>query len=174
MVTRSRLPLRRMLSMIAAFGLLATPAGFAMGWAANSQRQGMNPPRQVHATEQQGSMRAQAAPPVLLDRSPSTLDEYAAYVQNRLQVEAMRLRQQGTAELRLTIDKDGSIRQTEVVGVESSSRLRDQVQPLVQQIEPLPPPPGDADALVINTTLAFDYPGGTLMDPFGRGPRSSS
>jgi hypothetical protein len=57
--------------------------------------------------------------------TPATIDEYAAHVQNRLQVAAMPMRQRGTAELRLTIGKDGFIRQTEVVEVSGAPTLRD-------------------------------------------------
>ncbi len=37
----------------------------------------------------------------------------------------MRLRQQGTAECRLTIGKDGTIQQTELVEVAGAPKLRD-------------------------------------------------
>jgi TonB family protein len=109
---------------------------------------------------------------VLLERSPTTIDEYAAHVQNRLQAAAMQMRQQGTAELRLTIGKDGSIRQTEVVEVSGTPALRDQLTQLVNRIEPLPPLPGNADVLVLTTDLTFDYPGENLYDRYGRFTRS--
>lgn len=105
---------------------------------------------------------------VLLELSPTTIDEYAAHVQNRLQAAAMQMRQQGTAELRLTIGKDGSIQQTEVVEVSGSPPLRDQLMQLVNRIEPLPSLPGDADVLMVTTDLAFDYPGENLYDRHGR------
>jgi TonB family protein len=85
-----------------------------------------------------------------------------------LQAVAMQMRQQGTAELRLTIGKDGSIRQTDVVEVSGAPTLRDQLTALVDRIAPLPPLPGDVDALEVATDLAFDYPGENLYDRFGR------
>jgi hypothetical protein len=60
-------------------------------------------------------MESPMATTLLLDQSPQTIDEYAARVQNLLRAAAMDLRQQGTAELRLAIGKDGSIRHTEIV-----------------------------------------------------------
>jgi TonB family protein len=109
---------------------------------------------------------------VLLQQSPRTTDEYAACVQNRLQVAAMEVRQRGTADLKLTIGEDGSIRQTEVVEVDGPAALRDQVRQVVSQIAPLPALPENVDVLVVQTNLAFDYPGENLMDHFGRLPRS--
>jgi TonB family protein len=85
-----------------------------------------------------------------------------------LQAVAMQMRQQGTAELRLTIGKDGSIRQTDVVEVSGAPTLRDQLTALVDRIAPLPPLPGDVDVLEVTTDLAFDYPGENLYDRFGR------
>jgi TonB family protein len=84
----------------------------------------------------------------------------------------MQMRQQGTAELRLTIGKDGSIQQTEVVEVSGAPTLRDQLPTLVDRIAPLPPLPGNVDVLVLSTDLAFDYPGENLYDRYGRLPRS--
>jgi TonB family protein len=111
---------------------------------------------------------------VLLQRAPQTLDEYAAYVQNRIQVAAMQLRQQGTADLRLTINRDGTIRQADIVDLEGPSALRDQVRPLVNQLSPLPPLPGNTDTLVVDTTVAFDYPGENILDRFGYLPQAGS
>jgi TonB family protein len=117
-------------------------------------------------------MRTTSPSTVLLERSPSTIDEYAAYIQDRLHVAAMRLRQRGTAELKLTIGKDGSIRETEVVEVNGAPTLRDQLTQLVNRIEPLPPLPGNIDALVVTTDLTFDYPGENLFDRYSRLPES--
>jgi TonB family protein len=113
-------------------------------------------------------MTGQTGSTVLLEESPRTIDGYAAYVQNRLQVAAMQLQQQGTAEVKLTINKDGSVQQTEIVEVEGPPTLRERLRPLVNQIAPLPPLPGNAETLVVTTTLAFNYPGENLMDRFGR------
>jgi TonB family protein len=109
---------------------------------------------------------------VLIERSPSTIDEYAAYVRDRLQVAAMQLKQQGTAELKLTIGKDGSIRETEIVEGSSSPAMRDQLTQLVNRIKPLPPLPTNVDALVVTTDLTFDYPGENLYDRYGSLRRS--
>jgi TonB family protein len=122
--------------------------------------------------ERETTMEAPSPSTVLLERSPSTVDEYAAYVRDRLQVVAMQLGQQGTAELKLTIDKDGSIRGTEVVEMSGAPTLRDQLTHLVNRIKPLPPLPGNVDTLVVTTELAFDYPGENLYDHYGRQPRS--
>jgi TonB family protein len=118
--------------------------------------------------ERQAPMATSSPSTVLLERSPGTIDEYAAHVQNRLQVAAMQMRERGTAELRLTIGKDGSIRQTEVVEVSGAPTLRDDLTTLVNRIAPLPPLPGNADVLVVTTALAFDYPGENLYDHYGR------
>jgi TonB family protein len=111
---------------------------------------------------------------MLIERSPNTVDEYAAYVRDRLQVAAMQLKQQGAAELKLTITKDGSIRETEVVEVSGDPAMRDQLTQLVNRIKPLPALPGNIDVLVVTTDLAFNYPGENLYDRYGwlsRSPR---
>jgi TonB family protein len=116
-----------------------------------------------------------AAPPpspLLLERAPNTIDEYAAYVRDRLQVSAMQLHQQGTAELKLKINKDGSIRESEVVEASDMPTMRDQLSQLVNRITPLPPLPGNIDVLVVTAALALDYPGKNLYDDYGRLPRS--
>jgi hypothetical protein len=113
-----------------------------------------------------------ALSPMLLQRSPNTVDEYAAYVRDRLQVAAMQLKQQGSAELKLTIEKDGSIRETQVVEVSGPPGTRDRFTQLVNQIKPLPPLPSNADALVVTTDLTLDYPGENLYDQYGWLPRS--
>jgi outer membrane biosynthesis protein TonB len=120
----------------------------------------------------QAPMSSPPTDSVLLQQSPRTTDEYAAVVQNRLQVAAMEVRQRGTADLKLTIGKDGSIQQTEVVEVDGPAALRDQVRQVVSQIALLPALPENVDVLVVQTNLAFDYPGENLIDHFGRLSRS--
>ena len=68
----------------------------------------------------------------------------------------------------LTIGKDGSIQQTDVVEMSGGATLRDELTTLVNQIAPLPSLPDNADVLVVTTDLAFDYPGENLYDRYGR------
>jgi outer membrane biosynthesis protein TonB len=158
----------RVASIIATLGLVGLSWGPSIGWASSHEPRGMNPTAQRQPMQRQAPMRSPTSTTVLLDQSLQTIDEYAARVQNLLQVAAMDLRQQGTAELRLTIGRDGSIRQTEIVELDGPAALREQVRLLVSEIAPLPALPGDVDVLVVQTELAFDYPGENLMDPFGR------
>jgi outer membrane biosynthesis protein TonB len=158
----------RIASIIAALGLVWVSWCSSMGWAASYESRGMTPTAQRKPMQTSTPMSSPTATTALLDQSPQTIDEYAARVQNLLQAAAMHLKQQGTAELRLTIGKDGSIRQTDIVELDGPAALREQVKPLVRQITPLPALPGDVDVLVIQTELAFAYPGENLMDPFGR------
>jgi hypothetical protein len=161
-------------ALIAALGLAASPLGLSTGWAAWHDQHGMSSTTQNRPMERQEPRGTQTPSSVLLERSPKTIEEYAAYVQNRLQVAAMQIREQGTAELKLTIGKDGSIQQTEIVEMSGAPPLRDQLKPLVNRIAPLPPLPLSVDVLVITTDLAFNYPGENLMDRYGRLPRSPS
>jgi outer membrane biosynthesis protein TonB len=158
----------RITSLIATLGLVAAPLGLSAGWAARHDQRGMSSTAQTRPMERQAPMDTSSPSSVLLERSPETIDEYAAHVQNRLQVAAMQMRQRGTAELKLTIGKDGSIRQTDVVEVSGGGTLRDGLTTLVNRTAPLPPLPGNADVLVVTTDLAFDYPGENLYDRYGR------
>jgi outer membrane biosynthesis protein TonB len=167
--TRVRL-VPHLVSLIAGIGLVVAPWSLSTGWAARHDQRGTRSPAQSRPMERQAPMGPSA---VLLERSPETIDEYAAHVQNRLQAAAMQIKREGTAELRLTIEKDGSIRQTEVVELSGPPILRDELMTLVDRIGPLPPLPGDADVLVVTTDLAFDYPGENLYDRYGRLPEAS-
>jgi TonB family protein len=158
----------RITSLIATLGLVASPLGLSTSWAARHDQRGMSSTAQTSTMERQAPMGTSSPSSVLIERSPETIDEYAAYVQNRLQVAAMQMRQRGTAELKLTIGKDGSIQQTDVVEVSGKPSLRDELTTLVKRIAPLPPLPGNADVLVVTTDLAFDYPGENLYDRYGR------
>jgi outer membrane biosynthesis protein TonB len=168
--TRVSTPLR-ITSLIAALGLVASPVGLSAGWAARHDQRGMSSTAQTRPMERQAPMGTSSPSSLLIERSPETIDEYAAHVQNRLQAAAMQMRQRGTAELKLTIGKDGSIQQTDVVEV-SEPALRDELTALVNRIAPLPPLPGNADVLVVTTDLAFDYPGENLYDRYGWLPRA--
>jgi TonB family protein len=162
---------RRVACVIAAFGLVAAPLGLSIGWAAGYEQGSMPYTSRSGAMERETTVGAPSPSNILLERSPTTIDEYAVYVQDRLQVAAMQMRQRGSAELKLTIDKDGTIRETEIVEVTGASSLRDQLKQVVNRIEPLPPLPDNVDALVVSTDLSFDYPGENLYDHYGRLPR---
>jgi hypothetical protein len=138
-----------MASLVASIGLLAAPVGPSVTWAA--------------------SAAATSAPQVLIAQTPTTLDSYLDYVQDRLNVETMKVRTPGVADVKLTIGKDGSVQQTQIERLEGPSGLRDQITSMISQIK-FPPLPGDvhADTLVINATVAFDYPGPGMMDHLGR------
>jgi TonB family protein len=172
MIGRNLLTRRHVVSMIAAFSLMAAPFSLTTGWSAGHEQGGMRSPARSGTMEQGTTMAAPSSSGMLLERSPNTIDEYAAYVRDRLQAAAMQLKQQGTAELKLTISKDGTIRETEVVEVSGVSSLPDQLAQLVHRIKPLPPLPGNIDALILTTDLAFDYPGENLYDHYGWLPRS--
>jgi TonB family protein len=172
MIEKKLFTRRHIASMIAAFSLMAAPFSLATGWTAGYEQGGMRSPARSGTMERETTMAAPPPSTMLIERSPSTADEYAAYVRDRLQAAAMQLKQQGTAELKLTISKDGSIQETEVVGVSGASFLPDEFARLVNRIKPLPPLPGNIDALVVTTDLAFDYPGENLYDHYGWLPRS--
>jgi TonB family protein len=100
---------------------------------------------------------------------PTTLDSYTDYVSNRLQVEAMKVKHEGSADVKLTIDKNGAVKSAEVVRVNGPATLRDEVMGIVKAIEPLPPLPRDAnaDVLVLTSTVVFNYPGREMFDRYG-------
>jgi Gram-negative bacterial TonB protein C-terminal len=138
-----------MASLVAAIGLLAAPVGPSVTWAA--------------------SAAATSAPQVLIAQTPTTLDSYLAYLQDRLNVEAMKVHTPGVANVKLTIGKDGSVRQTEVERLEGPSALHDQITSMISQMK-FPPLPADvhADALAVDATVAFNYPGAGMLDHLGR------
>ena len=171
MISKQLFTRRQIASMIAAFSLLAAPFSLVTGWTAGHEAGGMRSTTRSSAIEREATMGAPSPSSTLLERSPNTVDEYAAYVRDRLQVAAMQMKQQGTAELKLTIERDGSIRQTEVVEVSGGPGVRDRFTQLVNRIKPLPPLPGNADALVVTTDLTLDYPGENLYDQYGWLPR---
>ena len=85
-------------SLVASIGLLAVPVGPSATWAA--------------------SAAATSAPPVLTVQTPTTLDSYLAYVEDMLNVEAMKVHTSGVADVQLTIGKDGSVQQTAIERLE--------------------------------------------------------
>jgi TonB family protein len=157
-------------SFVALVGLLAAPVGT---WATSHET-----PRTMN---KKPTMRAPSAPAteastpqVLTTQTPTTLDNYINYVSDRLQVEAMKVKHQGSADVKLTIDKSGSVKLAEVVRVDGPAALRDEVMRMVKLIGSLPPLPPDAnaDVLVLTSTVVFNYPGQDMFDR--RGERTSS
>jgi hypothetical protein len=92
------------------------------------------------------------------------LDEYLAMVQERLKHETASIQESGLVEVKLTIRKDGSMPFSEIVVLAGSAELRDELLPLVQRLEPLPPPPVDADRLDVSMLIPLQYPGPDLLD----------
>jgi TonB family protein len=169
---RKRFPSPSLLaSFVAAIGLLWAPLGASMAWATSHEKKPVKPVMTPKAQERKApAMRAEAPTPQLVTPTPTTLDGYLAYVQDRMQLEAMKGRQSGVVDVKLTIAKDGTIERTEVTRVEGPPALRDQVTTVVNRVGKLPPLPADADAdvLIMAVTLAFNYPGSELFDRFGQ------
>ena len=135
-------------SLVASIGLLSAPVGPSVTWGASA---------------------ATSAPQVLTVQTPTTLDSYLAYVQDMLNVEAMKVHTSGVADVKLTIAKDGSVQQTEIERLEGPAALHDRITSMLSQMK-FPPLPADsnADVLVVDATVAFNYPGAGMLDRFGR------
>jgi len=105
-----------------------------------------------------------------MTQSPTTLDSYINYVSDRLQVEAMKVRHEGSADVQLTIDKSGAVKLAEVVRVNGPAALSDEVLKMVDLMGSLPPLPPDAnaDVLALTSTVVFNYPGQDMYDRYGR------
>jgi hypothetical protein len=97
------------------------------------------------------------------------LDEYLARLQDMLKYETRSIRTSGLTEVKLTIRKDGSVTFGEVVVLEGPAALRNELLPLVHQLDPLPPPPVDADMLDVSVLLPLGYPGSDLLDSVDQG-----
>jgi hypothetical protein len=140
-------------SLVASIGLLAAPVGPSVTWAA--------------------SAAATSEPPPLTVQTPTTLDSYLAYVEDVLNVEAMKVHTSGVADVKLTIGKDGSVQQTAIERLEGPAALREQITSMLSQMK-FPPLPADAkaDVLVVDATVATNYPGPNMLDRFGRLSRS--
>jgi TonB family protein len=160
-------------SCVALAGLLALPMGTSMTWATSHET-----PRMMN---KKPTMRAPASPTAprsspqtLLTQTPTTLDSYINYVSDRLQVEAMKIKHEGSADVKLTIDKNGSVQLAEVTRVNGPAALRDEVMGMVRLMGSLPPLPPDAnaDVLVLTSTVVFNYPGRDMFDRLGE--RASS
>ena len=105
----------------------------------------------------------------VMTEPPRTLDDYANYVSDRLQVEAMKVRQQGSADVKLTIDKSGTVKSAEVVRLDGPAALRGEVTRMVNSMGSLPPipPSANVDVLDLTSTVVFNYPGRDMFDRYG-------
>jgi len=92
------------------------------------------------------------------------VDEYLTMLQQRLKHETMSVQEPGLVEVKLTVRKDGSVTFGEVVVLEGPAALRGALLPLVSRLDPLPPPPIDADLLDVSLLLPLQYPGPDLWD----------
>ena len=114
-------------------------------------------------------------PPSTIARTPAILALHARLVTSLKPSTqgAMKIKTPGTADVKLTIGRDGSVRQTEVTRLEGPAALRNQITSMASQLK-LPPLPADtrAEELVVATTVAFNYPGNDIMDRFGQLPGS--
>jgi TonB family protein len=155
-------------SFVALVSLLAAPVGTSMTWAASHETPQMMHKKPVMKTPT-AATAATAPPQTLTTQTPTTLDSYADYVSNRLQVEAMKVKHEGSADVQLTIDKSGAVKSAEVVRVNGPAALRDEVMGMVRTIGPLPPLPPDAnaDVLVLTSQVVFNYPGRDMFDRYG-------
>jgi TonB family protein len=155
-------------SFVALVSLLAAPVGQSLTWASAHEA-----PRRMHKKPMRQAPTATtaetASPQMLTTQMPTTLDSYIDYVANQLQVEAMKVKQQGSADVKLTIDKSGAVKSAEVMRADGPAVLRDEVTELVKSIEPLPPLPPDAnaDVLVLTSPVVFNYPGREMFDRYG-------
>jgi hypothetical protein len=140
-------------SLVASIGLLAAPMGSSVTWAA--------------------SAATTSAPAPLTVQTPTTLDSYLAYVEDSLNVEAMKLHTPAVADVQLTIRKDGSVQQAAIQRLDGPPALRDPLSSMLSQMK-FPPLPAaaNADVLVVDATVATNYPGPHMLDHFGRLPRS--
>ncbi len=73
--------LLRIVSVVTALGLLGAPYGGSLGWASNYESRGVRLTGQQQHMERRSPTATQTTSATLLEQSPRTLDEYAAYVQ---------------------------------------------------------------------------------------------
>ena len=160
-----------MASVIALVGLLTVPSGMSRVWARAQDQPPIihqTPPRKALNTGLSTTTTPQVNPR-LTSPAPTTLDDYAREVQDRLQAAARQVNTSGTANVRLTIDRDGAVQRTEMIHLDGPDVLRTQLMTIVSQMNLPPLPMGTTvDALVVDTTLAFNYPGDDIIDRFGR------
>jgi TonB family protein len=154
-------------SLVLSVGVWAVPHGNSTPWASTHDR-----PQMIN---KKPTMKAPTAPaatrpsPQITAEPPTTLDGYIDYVSNRLQVEAMKVQQQGSADVKLTIDKSGEVKLAEVVRVNGPSGLSDEVVRMVDLMGSLPPLPSGTNVgtLVLTSTVVFNYPSRDMYDRFG-------
>ena len=81
----------------------------------------------------------------------------------------MKVKQEGPADVELTIDKSGTVKSAEVVRLSGPAALHEAVLGMVRSFGPLPPLPPDAnaDVLVLTSTVVFNYPGRGMFDRYG-------
>ena len=162
-------------SFFTSLSLVGAPLGATMAWAGGHAKEAAKPGMKGQRMQKKPSMGARpaaAAQPMPMQQ-PQTLDGYTKYVQTKLEMEAAKIKQSGTAELKLTIAKDGSVKQTDIVRLDGPAALRGQITTMVSQLGRLPslPPDANADVVVVTALVAFNYPGGDLLDPFVPGRR---
>jgi hypothetical protein len=92
------------------------------------------------------------------------LDEYLAKLQEQLKYETKSIQESGLAEVKMTIRRDGVVTFSEIVVLDGPAALRNELLPLVNHLEPLPPPPIEADVLTVSMLLPLRYPGPDLLD----------
>lgn len=156
------------LTFAAAVGLLTVHGGASLSCASTEDR-----PRMMNKKPTMKAPAATASPmpvPQTLTQSPTTLDSYINYVSDKLQAEAMKVRHEGSADVKLTIEKSGAVKLAEVVRVNGPAALRDEALKMVNLIGSLPPLPPDAntDVLILTSTVVFNYPGQDMFDRYGR------
>lgn len=156
-------------SFVVSFGLLGASLGTSMLWASSHEKPMKPEMMQKKPQMMPGKPAAQAAPQLMMTQPPTTLDAYLSYVQDKIQLEAMKVQQAGVVDVKLTIAKDGTIQRIEVVRVDGPAALRDQITSMLNQMGKLPPLPAgaNADVLVMDTTVAFNYPSTELFDHLG-------
>jgi hypothetical protein len=126
-----------------------------------SVNQDAMPPRRSRITESDLAAPTRPAP------SSRRLEEYLTMVQRVLKQETASIQEAGLAEVTLTIRRDGSVRHTEIVPLDGPATLRSQLLPIVSRLGPWPPPPVEADVLVVTVPLPTHYPGPDLRDSLG-------
>jgi hypothetical protein len=158
-------------SCVVLTGLLAAPVGHSLTRAASQEV-----PRLMNKkpTMKIPAAAAPAPPPQVQPQAPTTLDDYIDYIRDKLQAEAMQIKTPGMAAVKLSIGKDGSIQQTEIIDLVGPAALRDQLTSMIGQVRLPPLPPAvNADVLIIDTSLAFNYPGDNMLDRLGWRSRSN-
>ena len=91
--------------------------------------------------------------------------------------QAVQIYTPAVADVKLTLGKDGAVRQAEIARLEGPAALHERIS---SRLSPMTCPPlpaaANADVLVVDATVAFDYPAPGRLDHLGRlaGSRSSA